>query len=443
MGFDLLDKKAVNFSEAELKSFLATRRIVIAESGASSGRSVRKFLMQYGAKSDSTFICETYEQAKNEIAAKPTHLLFSDFALGLDLVALQESRFPNRAEVASVILGVDPSSDAMGTIAEANVDAMLIKPFNFQTFKDALFQALANKVKPSQYWVSLENGKKCLNESLLEEAEKTFEAAKALDPQPTLAFYYLAKVLEMKGDLAAATKVLKEGLDFNSKDYRCLSALFEVYLRGGNHQEAYDLAKAIHKEYPVSTARIPDLVKLSVFVRKFGDIVDYYEIFKNLERREPLLNRVVIAGMLVCAKYFFAKAETSLCREVLQNAAEVSLKTEVLMPDVLRYFAETAQGQAGVDFFNKLPEATQKLPECQMVYVELVNQTGNFTEAVHWGTQLLQKGVTTPRLYEVVIAGSMKTGRNTKAIQDLIAEAKEKFPSAAVVFERAGVSQAS
>lgn len=439
MPFGLHEKKIVNFTEEELKGFLASHRIVIADSGTSSGRALRRFLMQFGAKNDSTVVCETYEQAKVEIAAKPTHLLISDLSLGLELINLQESAFPNRADVTTIVLGSDPSSDSLGAIAEANVDAMLIKPFNFQSFKDTLFQAFANKLHPSQYWVLLEQGKAFLKSSRFDEAEKVFESTKGLDPKPTLAFYYQAEIQIKKNNLPEAAKTLKEGLGYNPKDYRCLSSLFQIYLRTSKNREAYDLAKQIHKYYPVSTARIPDLVKLSVSVWAFGDIIDYYEIFKKLERREPLINRVVIAGMLVCAKYFFSKNDSDRGKEVLQNAAEVSLKTQLLMADVLRYFMETKQCRDGLCFFEKLPEELQHTSEVQMNYIELLNQNGDSSGVVQWGTQLLQNKVRSARLYEMVIASSIKTNRNAKSIQDLIDEAKARFPTSATLFDLAAI----
>src|SRR5690606_39484209 len=81
------------FSDSELKSFLGTRRIVIADSARPSGRSLRKFFMQLGSKPTDVFHFATLDETRTVVSNEQTHLLFVDASFGLEIVNPQRSAF--------------------------------------------------------------------------------------------------------------------------------------------------------------------------------------------------------------------------------------------------------------------------------------------------------------------------------------------------------------
>jgi tetratricopeptide (TPR) repeat protein len=364
-------KKKAPFTDVELRSYLSSRRIVIADGTRLTGRALRKFLMQYGAKSDDVIICETRAAAESALAEKPTHFFFVDPVFGLDLIALQEKAFSGRTEVATLVCTLAPSSTELAQISEANVDAILIKPFHFQAFQDAVHQALADKVKPSAYSALVEKAKGLFQNACYEEAAALFESSKALDPAPLLSYYYLGLIREKLGDLDGAIRIFEQGLVIDAKDFRCLNGSFDAHLAASRFAEAYEIAKRIHQDYPVSPARILDLVKLSVQTRRFVDVLDYCSIFEALEKKDQALSRTVVAGMLVCAKYLAIKGEREKGRETLESAAKISLEAAVLEGDVLRYFMETKNAGAGVAFHERLPTAVRERADIRHLFAEL------------------------------------------------------------------------
>jgi tetratricopeptide (TPR) repeat protein len=429
-------KTAAPFTDEELRSFLVSRRIVIADAARFSGRSLRKFLMQFGAKSDDVVVCETKTEAERAIAEKPTHFLFVDVLFGLELVALQEKAFPSRSEVATVVLTTDPSAMDLGRISEQNVDAVLIKPFHFQSFQDAVHQALSEKIKPSAYTELLEKGKGLFHSECYEEAIAVFESSKALDPLPLLSFYYLGLIAEKRGDLDGAIRIFEGGLQLDPKDYRCLTGSFDVYLAAARWSEAYEIAKRIHQDYPVSPGRILDLVKLSVQTRRFVDILDYCNIFQSLEQKDEGLSRTVIAGMLVCSKYLALKGDKAKGRETLNNAAQISLTSGMLESDVLRYFVETENFPEGLEYHGKLSESVREKPEVQVLYLELLHAAGDAAAVFEIGTRISSTALVTPRIYRLVIENARLVGKSAKTVEHLLSEARAKFPNDAKLFSQ-------
>ncbi len=420
------------FTEAELKEFLEKRTVVVVCAQPASAKSVRKLAMQFGARVDLTLLCETFEDAKKELSSRPVHLLIADLHfdknLGLELVELQASKFPNRLEIASIMMCGDPSSSTSGMLADSDIEGVLIKPFNTENFKTVLYSSMANKVKPSPYWRLIENGKTLFNADDYEKAVTVFESAKKLDPKPALAFYYLGQIHRKKKEYTQAVQVLEDGLKLEPKDYRCLSALLDIKMEIVDYPGAYDAAIRLHADYPVSIRRILDLVKLSIYNKKYGDVVDYYEIFKQLDHKDPMITRVIIAGMLVCSKYFSLQGKKAQALEVLNNTSKIAIETLIFRIEVLRYYIETGHVREGEVYFNGLPDDIKAQRDGQIAALELMNASGQSGQLVQVGTKMIADGIHTAKVYKMMIENSKKLGRSGTNIKILEDEAKARFP---------------
>ena len=169
-------------------------------------------------------------------------------------------------------------------------------------------------------------------------------------------------------------------------------------------------------------------MKLSVYTKKYADIVDYYQIFKQLEKREPTLSRVVVAGMLICAKYFALNAKKSEALDVLQNAAKIATESGVLRVEVLRFFTETGNFREGETYYNEFPPELKTQRESLIHYLDLLHASEQTGVVISLGNQMLKDGVRTSRVYQILIENSKKLGRSEATLQGLIDEAKSYFP---------------
>ena len=322
----------------------------------------------------------------------------------------------------------EPSPIEIGMMAESNVGAVMLKPFTFENFRNAVHKALQNKVSPSPYWKMIEEGKEQYERDALDSAIPLFEKSKSLDPKPVLAFYYRGQIHRKKTEFKQAIQNFETGLSFDPKDYHCLTAVFDTRMQCSEFDLAYQAATALHQNYPVGTTRILDLVKLSVYGKRYEEIVNYYQIFKKMEKREPDLVRAVIAGMLICAKHLTLGAKRNQGLEILQNAAKVALDSNTLNLEVFRYFIESGFHDEGEKYFGSLSEEIQKQNETQVLYLEMIQATKDPASVVQVASQILGLGVKSPRIYEILIENSKKIGRSSSVIEGLLHEAKATFP---------------
>ncbi len=426
---------AMNFSPQELAAYLEHRKVMVVDAGAYTGRSLQRILVELGMSESNIQVCRDFDEANLEIAVRRPQILFVDFDMGgqrgLELVETHEAQFGNRLEIASIVMNSHPTSASVGMITESNVDAVLIKPITHATAKSALLHALANKVKPSPYWSTLERGKEHLNRKELEEAMRLFEEAKSFDPAPTLSFYYLGVTRQKQKLYPEAGTEFGRGLDLDPKNYRCLNGFFDLRMECSEFEEAYELAQRLHASYPVNARRLQEFVRLSVLVRKYEDIVDYVKVYEGLENPDASTQRAVIAALLVAAKAVADRGDRVLARAVLKKASQISLRTEVLRGETFRYFLEAGDVEGGQNFYDSLPGPVRFQPEIENLYLEMVHMAGNSTETIQFGSQLIRAGKSSPRVHELVILHSRKMGRPDTVIGRLIDEAENLYPKVA------------
>ncbi len=412
--------------EQNLAEFLKSARIVISVTPASSGRELRKLFLKIGALPNQVIATENFEEAKKEVSSSPTHIFIVEMDFGeksgLDLIEYQEKNFKNRSEIATIVVTSGPSNASIGMMAEANVDAVLLRPLTFDNFKQAVDQALENKMSPSPYWRLLEEAKVFFNSNQFEKAVPIFEESKSKHPKPTLAFYYLGLIHRTKNEISETIRCFEEGLRLDPKDYRCLIGMLDTRIQRLEWDEAYKAATRFHADYPVSLKRIPGLVRLSVHCGKYPDILDYYKIFKDIEKRDPMLCRVVVAGMLICAKFLFKKPDALASLKVLKDAAKISSECGTLQADVLRYFVQLGYYLEGMEFLPKIPQDLRRKPEIRLLCLELYSLAGQDELVLQEGAELLKLEIKTEKVYQLLTSSSQKLNRSDESIVQLLRE---------------------
>ncbi len=415
--------------DQKLVEFMKSARIVISINPSSNGRDLRKLFLKLGALPNQVIATENFEDAKKEVSSYPTHIFIADIDFGeksgLDLIEYQEKNFKNRIDIATIMVSSGPSNASIGMMAEANVDAVLLRPLTFDNFKRAVDQALENKVNPSPYWRLLEEAKAFFNLNQLDQAIPILEESKSKHPKPTLAFYYLGLVYRSKNQISEALRSFEEGLRLDPKDYRCLIGMLDTRIQGLEWDEAYKAATRFHADYPVSLKRIPGLVRLSVHCGKYPDILDYYKIFKDIEKRDPILCRVVVAGMLICAKFLFKKQDALASLSVLKDAAKISSECGTLQTDVLRYFVQLGYYLEGMEFLPKVPQDLRQKPEIRLLCLELYSLAGQDELVLQEGTELLKQEIKTEKVYQLLISSSQKLNRSDESIVQLQRESSQ------------------
>ena len=112
-----------------------------------------------------------------------------------------------------------------------------------------------------------------------------------------------------------------KGLNFNSIHYKCLVGLYEIFMREGQLQEAYQVVKKVAKFFPANPDRLTQIIRLAIQTENFEDMQFYYEIFTSLEERSRLMINYIGAGMYISGKHSLLNKNTDVAIQYFDNVA--------------------------------------------------------------------------------------------------------------------------
>jgi len=416
-----------------IEQYFKEKKALIVDQSLAAARSLRKLLSPFGLSPENVLVTDRYEEAQKLIAQFQPELLISEMNLGkssgLDLVQQHFEAVPDRLAATSIILSMDSSNVQLGTLAEFQVDGVLLKPYTIQTLQECIQSAVAAKLDPPAYLIKFEEGKRELRASNPEKAAALFEEGLRENSKHAPTYAYFAQASTQLADLEKAAMLLKKGLQADPKSYLCMNGLFELYLGQKKYDLAYETATLLYEKNPPSANRLLDLVRLSIHCSKFEDILSYCDRFKSIDATETTLNRVMIAGLLTSSRYFHHRKQPERAQEALKDAARISLRTDLLQAEVFRYMIENQSFEMADQFYSQMQEVVRKKTEVLLPRLELLFHFKDYGQLITLGQTLVKGKNDTPRVYELMIEASKKLNRSEQVIQNLILEAQSRHRS--------------
>lgn len=314
-----MDKKEI------FRKFLSENEVLIVDKNPSSRNRLLKTIYDLGAERHMIHTTGNLTEAQEILETKNLGLVLSDYFIGggsgFDLFKLIREKFPEKKELTLILVTSNISQTAVAKAAEEDVDSFIIKPYTIQSIQENLISTIAAKVKPSDYMVKVEEGKKLIASGKYTEAIAVLTKATELHPKPALALFYIGQAEYLKNHIAEASDSYNEGLNFNNIHYKCLVGLYEIFMREGKYKEAYQVVKKIAKYFPANPDRLAQIVRLAVITGNYHDMQMYYDIFISLEERLQVLTNYIGAGMYVAGKYFMQNNEQALALQYFENIA--------------------------------------------------------------------------------------------------------------------------
>lgn len=431
-----VDKKLQKVFE----DYLRSRKAVIADTNRSSRTGIARTLTDMGMKSIHIQIAENYETAKQMIEANKPEIVIADYELGASsgLNLLQEQRLGNPASKTSIFVIVtgNNSQSAIAQAAEEDVDTFILKPYTIEVFKKCLFNATMAKLNPSEYIKTIEAGKKLLFAGSHAEAIEVFKKATALDPKPSLAFFYIGQAEIMKKLMDEASSQFKNGLNVNKIHYKCLVGLFDLLMEEKKFQEAYDCMKRVAQYFPANPKRLASVIRLAVMTNSVEDMEKYYQIFTNIESRGEELTKMICAGLVVCGKFYLKTKLNSRALELFQKAAVSSAGQTKFLKEIISALSEYKMAQEAQKFLDRYPADERKGPDYLTAEFLIMSRTISPSLAMQKGRTLVSQGIEDPSLYRELIRTSNEAGVKDYAEQ-LLQQAKQKWPAQVPMFEKA------
>jgi tetratricopeptide (TPR) repeat protein len=425
--FDPTDKKNQFYLD-----YFSNKKWLVVEVSASVRSSLKKTIMQLGVKKDNLSDAVDFSQAKNIIETTSPNFVITNKVLdggsGLDLFALQMNVSPNRLESGFYVLTDENSIAEVSMVLEYEVDGMISMPFTGATILNAIVEGVKDKVKPTAYQNKVEDGRVNYINGKLTEAKNSLKAANSLDKKPYLGEYLLGQVFHDEKKLDEATSSYEKSIAANAQYYKPLSRLAQIYYQNKEYEKAYNINLLMAQKYPIPPHKIPELIRLSIFNKKYEDIVNYSSLFNAIKNPSEELQKYLAAGTAILGKYFFSINDN----EKAIDALRISFKNCNGKYEILKNITNTCEDHGKVDFLFELLEKADlgKWPSNAQVFhfytMHLTSKSDQ--QVITYGEKLIKNNVKDPLVYKGLIKRGVLAARKPAFIEGLVTEASNSFP---------------
>ncbi|MBI2606488.1 MAG: response regulator [Deltaproteobacteria bacterium] len=421
----------------EFQKHIKKRNILIVDTSPTTRAMLGKSFSDLGARGDFIHSATSFLEAQDQIARLCPQIVVTDFNLGaqsgLLLINLQRESNPNAKDTLFIIITGNTSQTAIAQAAEEEVDSYIIKPFTLKGLRSSLVKAVMSKVHPSDYVKAIEEGKKALFKGDLDTAEIRFDEALALNPKPSLAYFYKGQLGWMRKALGSAEEDFRHGLEFNKIHYKCLVGLFDLLMSQGRDAEAYVVVRKIATYFPSNPKRLYQILRLTVALREFEDLLDYYEAFCNLPARENELTLQMCAAVTVAGKHFFERQDRLRGLDFLRKAAVSSGALPNILKEIVLILAahgEIEEAETVLKRFSADDRDTGAFAACDLAVRAKIEPARSVATA---GLKYLEKKMHDPLVFEITIQKLIENGSKTQA-DNLLFEAKKAYPEYKFLF---------
>lgn len=377
------------------RSYIRTKRILIADENATARTNIARCLIELGAIHNNIDICSTANQAIEELKRHKHPVIVCEYDLGnrcgLDLLLAQKELIQDTKDSLFVLVTANTSQSAVAQAAEEDVDTYIIKPFSSLSLRQRLLVAASEKLFPTEYMQRIMEGKEALFEGKLQEALECFEEALELDESPTLAYFYIGQTNVLIEHMRQAESSYKQGLSLNRIHYKCLVGLFELLMKQEQYQEAYDIVQRIANYFPANPKRLGTVLRLAILTKNYTDIERYYQTFVNLDQRNSELIRYICAGLIICGKFYLQQKQHSRAVELFRKASVSSGREPKLMKEVIASLFCYQQYDQAVNFMREFPPESKDSEEYKVVEFINSSEIRRNPQVIEMGKTLLKE----------------------------------------------------
>ncbi len=420
---------------------LKKKSILIVNEGATTRAMLSKTFNELGARGDLIHLASSWEEAQEVIPLVVPRIIVSDFNLGarsgLSLIEFQREMLKGAGaekEGLFIIITGNTSQTAIAQAAEEEVDAYILKPFNLNGLRAALVSAVLAKVNPSEYVKLIEKGKEALFKGDFELAARFFDEAIVLNPKPALAFFYKGQTKLLQNAFSAAEQDFRQGLEYCKIHYKCLVGLFDLLMKQNREAEAYLVVRKIATYFPSNPKRLYQIIRLTVSLKEFEDLDDYYQAFCNLPVREKDLTIQMCSALIVAGRYFLRGVDPKMGIGFLQNAAISCAGTPHLLREIIFSCVEAEELELARKTLGRFSPQDQSAGTYAACDLLIQSKTAKGLAVIKAGLAYFSKKIYDPVCFEIVIRLLLLNDSEVRA-RNLLLEAQQIFPAHRFDFE--------
>ncbi|MCM0607337.1 MAG: response regulator [Xanthomonadaceae bacterium] len=413
------------------KNYLSESAALVVDTNPSSRSRLVSTLIDLGMKPAKIKTAKSYVQAQEEVRKHRPKVILTDYYLGkesgLDLLQDQKAEYSDSKDCLFVLITGNTSQAAVARAAEEDVDSFLLKPYTLQSLKDSLTKAGIAKLFPSNYAKTVTQGKEEMLKGELDQAIATFEKAKTMSESPTLACFYLGQAHFMKNALGESQNKYKDGLNYNQIHYKCLVGLFDILLKNGKHNEAYDVVKKIAKYFPANPKRLSSVLRLAIMTDNFADLDDYYTLFISIDERTEELVNYMCSALVVYGKYHLINGNNEKALETFEKAAVSCAGRTKFLRYIIENLVEVNLVNESKKFLYRFQPQNMKEEDYLVSDYLFSSKSQESAEVIRKGRELVKNGLKSLIVYRSLIAVTNKAGLKDQAEQ-LFLDASKFWP---------------
>ncbi len=417
--------------EKLFEDYLSKSRVFVVDSSAVSRTRLIRNLKELGAKPDMISSISNYDEAVDRMQSEKPRIVLSDYKLrngsGFDLLrTYREQHAKDSHDHIFLLITSNSSQSLVAQAAEEDVDSFILKPYTIDSLQKTLITTAIDKLYPSPYVKTIEEGKELLFEGKAKEAQEVFAKAKELNPKPSLACFYYGQAEFMLKSMDQAEGSYKEGLKYNKIHYKCLVSLFDLFCDIEKWDDAYDIVKTIAQYFPANPERLASVLRLAIRTKNYGDIEGYYNIFVTLEARTRDLLIYVCAALVICARHLFQSGSTDKALEIIEKVG-VSGGSAKFLRIAIENLVEFGHDEEAEKFLSRFDQEDQASDDYIMASFLATQYKLDPTTAISQGMEFTSGGTENYCLHYVLIKRAIEASRRDQA-KTFFDEAIVKWP---------------
>jgi tetratricopeptide (TPR) repeat protein len=275
-------------------------------------RNIRLALLDNGFVDEKIQICEDFADASVILANGSVRFVVCEYYKGSrdywgdifeKFLQLRETVKEN---VYFILVTPKDSLHIVSEVVEKDIDMIVLKPFNSETFGNLIRAAVERKQYPSEYYQQIDQALSLINKGDTAEAEKVLTLVAANNEKPALAFYYLGEIHKQRRHFEHAKKSYLNGLKDNPYHYHCLVGLFDVLMEVDEIESAYKVVKDFLETYVSSKKHFQEGVKLSIKTEHIEDVDFFMNIYNKIDVKDDMTRKYIWAAMFIAGKFYAA-----------------------------------------------------------------------------------------------------------------------------------------
>jgi tetratricopeptide (TPR) repeat protein len=388
-------------------------------------------MSKLGLKAQVIQVASTSDELRRMIAENHPEVVFIDNSLVAgklaEIVELQENSVPaGRPRVTFLMSGGGSGSEA-SSAADEQVDAVIAKPFTFDSLEGAVLKALDAKYQPKLDQKMINDGLAFLKSKNYSEAVKYFEEAKKMAPESAQAAYYVGHTRFELKEWKAAQNAYEDGLRISPAHYRCLLGMIDLFSELKDYGAAYEYAQALARAHPIPMKKIPKFVHLSILNLKFEDVLSFYQFVDQASTLDEEISGYLGSGLVVCGLFFLRKEKKEEAAKAFLKAEAISRKNPRIFARILLAMSESGLEAEAIKFSKRVPPEIQESIEFQSAHLELKVKEDP-AQALKIALEIIANGKATVQIFQTAIDLSFQVKRKKSVIEMLLERARSSYP---------------